>query len=53
VRRGLIGSAGGAGAPTPWAAARLSGPFCLPFVSRVFSYLLDDRKVVHNPFVSM
>jgi hypothetical protein len=53
VRRSLIGSIGGAGAPTPWAAAQLLGPFCLPFVFRVFSYLLDYRKVVRSPFVSM
>jgi hypothetical protein len=37
---------GGAGAP-------LLGTFCLPFVSRVFSYLLDYRKVVRGPFVSI
>jgi hypothetical protein len=46
MRQSLIGSAGGAGAP-------LLGLFCLPFVSRVFSYLLDNRKVKHGPVVSM
>jgi hypothetical protein len=53
MRWSLIGSAGGAGTPTPWAAARLLAPFCLPFVSRVFSYLLDYRKVMRGPVVSM
>jgi hypothetical protein len=32
--------------PNPWAAARLSGPSRLRFVSRVFSYLSDYRKVM-------
>jgi hypothetical protein len=53
VRRSLIGFAGGVGTPTPWVAAQIPGPFCLPFVSRVFSYLPDYRKVVRSPFVSM
>jgi hypothetical protein len=46
MRWSLIGSVGGAGAP-------LLGPFHLPFISRVFSYLLDYRKVMRSPFVSM
>jgi hypothetical protein len=35
------------------AAAPLSGLFCLGFGSRVFSYLLDYRKVMRGPVVSM
>jgi hypothetical protein len=39
--------------PHPLGGTRLPSPFFLPFVSRVFSYLLNYRKVVHSPFVSM
>jgi hypothetical protein len=46
MRWSLIGSAGGAGAP-------LSGSFRLRFVSRVFSYLLDYRKVICGSLVSI
>jgi hypothetical protein len=42
----LIGRATGVGTP-------LSGPFRLPFVSRVFSYLPHSREVMRSPFVSM
>jgi hypothetical protein len=53
MRRSLIGYVGGVSATTPWAAAHLLGPFCLPFVSIVFSYLPNYRKVVRSRFVSM
>jgi hypothetical protein len=53
MRQSLIGSVGGAGAPTPWAATQILSLFCLSFISRVFSYLLDYRKVMRSPFVSM
>jgi hypothetical protein len=41
------------GRPRRGAGALLPGPFRLPFVSRVFSYLLDYRKVMRGPVVSM
>jgi hypothetical protein len=53
MRSLLIGSVARTPAPTPWEAARLLGLFRLRFVSRVFSYLPDSRKVVRTPFVSM
>jgi hypothetical protein len=40
-------------APKEGAGAPLLGPFRLPFVSRVFSYLLDYRKVMCSPVVSI
>jgi hypothetical protein len=49
----VIDSLAGAGTQGGGAGAPLLGPFRLPFVSRVFSYLLDFRKVVRSPFVSM
>jgi hypothetical protein len=48
VRWKAIGLLGGAGAQ---GGGALPGPFRLLFVSRVFSYLLDYRKVVCSPFV--
>jgi hypothetical protein len=39
--------------PHPWEATRLPGSFRLLFVSRVFSYLPDYRKVMCGPVVSM
>jgi hypothetical protein len=53
MRSPLIGSIARAPAPTPWAATWLLGSFRLWFISRVFSYLVDYRKVVRSPFVSM
>jgi hypothetical protein len=44
---------GWGGRPGQGAAAPLSGPFHLRFVSRVFSYLPDYRKVMRGPVVSM
>jgi hypothetical protein len=49
----VIGSLARASAQRGGASAPLLDPFRLPFVSRVFSYLLDYRKVVRSPFVSM
>jgi hypothetical protein len=51
VRWKAIGLLGGAGTQGGGAGAPLPGPFRLLFVSRVFSYLLDYRKVVRSPFV--
>jgi hypothetical protein len=52
ARWSLIGSAGGALAPTLVRPPdfRADSP---PVWSRAFSYLLDYRKVVRSPFVSM
>jgi hypothetical protein len=41
------------GRPRRGAGTPLPGPFRLPFVSRVFSYLLDYRKVMCGPIVSL
>jgi hypothetical protein len=53
MRSPLIGSVAQAPTPTPWAAAQLLGSLRLWFISRVFLYLPDYRKVVRSPFVSM